>query len=234
MKPYMGLARCVATLTLLWIAPLWPAAAAAGDSYVYRVVNGYNKEVVGHTRLARTADAKPQREVMSVSVDNAALGMARTEIYGPQGQWLRRPLDNHGVPVEYEFLQPLPATQPEGTAGQSWSVRVPARVAGDTRTRSVRIDGTVLGQERIRVPAGEYDTVKIRRIIYPGDADYFITETQILEFDWYAPAVGRSVRTETRSTWRDTRGGCIRHSRCDYRGDWFVYELTDTPAAGKP
>jgi hypothetical protein len=61
-----------------------------------------------------------------------------------------------------------------------------------------------------------------------------ITETQIFEYDWYAPALGRSVRTETRSAWGDTRSGCLRGARCDYRGDWHIYELAEAPARATP
>jgi hypothetical protein len=209
-------------------------AATAGGAYVYRVINAYNKDTVGHLRQELSPASTAQGEVVSVSVDSPALGMARTEIYAPHGQWLRRPLDNHGRPVEYEFGAALPAVQPQLPPGQSWSVRVPAKVAGEGRNRSVRIDGSVLGHERIRVPAGEFDTVKFQRIIYAGDADFSISETRIIEVDWYAPALGRSVRTETRSAWRDTRSGCRRPEHCDYRGDWLVFELAEAPAAARP
>ncbi len=210
------------------------AIAAAGDVYVYRVTNGYNKETVGHVRKQLTPATTQQAEVVSVSVDSPALGLERTDIYAPQGRWLRHPLDNHGIPVEYAFSTPLPAVPPDLSAGQSWSVRVPAQAAGESKTRSVRIDGRVQGNERIRVPAGEFDTVRISRTIYAGDADYFITETTIYETDWYSPALGRSVRTETRSVWRDTRSGCRRTEHCDYRGDWQILELAEAPVRRAP
>src|SRR5688572_2080702 len=209
------------------------AVAAPGDAYTYRVINAYNKETVGHMRQELTPATTAQGQVLAVTVDNAALGVARTEMYTTDGRWLRRPLDNHGMPVEYDFSAALPAVQPSLAPGQSWSLRVPARVAGETRNRSVRVDGKVLGNERIRVPAGEFDTVKIRRAIYAGDADYFISETRIYETDWYAPALGRSVRTETSSTWRDTRSGCRRFEPCDFRGDWHVIELAEISAAAQ-
>ncbi len=208
-------------------APLSMAAPAAGDTYVYRVINGYNNETVGYVRQALTPASNAQGQVVAVAVDNRALGLPRTDVYTGEGQWLRRPLDNHGMPVEYEFTPALPAVQSPLASGQSWSVRVNA-MAGEVR-RSVRVDGAVLGTERLRVPAGEFDTVKIRRTIYPGDAGDFKTETQIFEVDWYAPALGRSVRTETKSKWLQP----CRRSVCEYRGDWFVYELTEAQAAAK-
>lgn len=206
--------------------------AAPGDVFVYRVINAYNRETVGHVRHESAAAPAAQGEVLEVTVDHRALGVDRTEMILPGGQWLRRPLDNHGIPVEYDFFSgALPVVQAPLAPGQSWSARVPARVAGETRSRSVRVDGRVLAAERIRVPAGEFDTLKIDRVIYAGDSDYFISETRIYEIDWYAPALGRSVRTETRSSWSDTRSGCRRPEHCIFRGNWHLYELIEVRTA---
>ena len=90
----------------------------------------------------------------------------------------------------------------------------------------MRVDGRVMGTERIRVPAGEFDTVKVRRLVYPDDQRFTISETQITELDWYAPALGRPVRTERRSEWLDT-SSCGEDDGCDFRGAWHVYELVE-------
>lgn len=229
MKPIALLAAGVAAIILNISSS--GAFAAAGDSYVYRVVNGYNRETVGHVRQTDTPATTARGGVLAVTVDTPALGTDRTEVYDAQGHWLRRPLDNHGRPVDYEFGIALPAVPAQTGSAQSWSTRVPAKVAGDTKDRSVRIDGRVLGEARIRVPAGEFDTLKIQRIVYAGDADFSITETRITEIDWYSPMLGRSVRTETRSGWRDLRGGCRRADQCDFRGDWFIFELAEVSRA---
>lgn len=200
------------------------AAPAPGDAYVYRVINGYNGETVTHLRHEVTAASTANGLVLSVTPDNPHFALPRTAMHTPDGQWLRQPLDSHGLATDYEFSPALPAVM-TSPAGQSWSVRVNARVDGDARERSVRVDGEVLGNERIRVPAGEFDTIKIRRFIYPGDAGDFKKETHIFEIDWFAPALGRSVRTETRSTWRATQG--CRRGLCEFRGDWFIVELTE-------
>lgn len=207
------------------------AVPAAAQAFVYRVTNGYNKETVGHMRQERTAPGAPQGQVVNIVVDSPALGLPRTEVYAGEGQWLRHTLDSHGVPTEYEFMPALPAIQVPFNTGQSWSTRVNAMVklGGESLRRSVRVDGTVLGTERVRVPAGEFDTVKIRRFIYSGDRELSKSETHIHEVDWYAPALGHSVRTETRSSWMEPCGRRL----CEHRGDWFIYELAQTAAAEK-
>jgi hypothetical protein len=215
--------------SLLLNAPLAIAAPAAGDAYVYRVVNGYNNETIGHQRHDITAASTAQGQVVSVTVDTPALGLPRTEMLTADGHWVRHPLDSHGLATDYEFAPALPVAPSPLAAGQSWSVRVNAKVPSANTSRSVRVDGDVLGNERIRVPAGEFDTVKIRRIIYPRDAGDFKTETRIIETDWYAPALGRSVRTETRSNWRAQQS--CRRGYCDYHGDWHIVELTEARTA---
>ena len=205
------------------------SAATVGDTWVYRVINGFNGETAGHVRHEISPASTANGVVVEVTPDNRALGLPRTEMLTPDGQWLRHPLDNHGLATEYEFTPALPAVSP--AQGKSWSVRVKARAAGADYARSVRIDGEVLRGERIRVPAGEFDTLKIRRIIYPGDAGDFKTETRIDEIDWFAPALGRSVRTETRSSWRQSQG--CRRGYCTYNGDWHISELIQAPTAAR-
>jgi hypothetical protein len=201
------------------------AAPVSGDAYVYRLVNGYNKEVVGQLRY-QVDKVEAGSYAVSVSPDTAAGGVARTEVQTGDGNWLRRPLASHGRPVEYAFATVYPAYVFPLDDGKSWSVRVNATVPGATRPRSVRVDGTVLGRERIRVPAGEFDTIKVRRLVYAGDAQGFLLETKIVEFDWYAPALGRSVRSETRSAYIDN-SQCSFQAPCDIRGDWDVLELVN-------
>ena len=62
------------------------------------------------------------------------------------------------------------------------------------RTNRVRIDGKVLGWERVKVPAGDFDALKIERYVYAGNAGFFRTEERIREYDWYAPQAGRDRR----------------------------------------
>ncbi len=224
---WIMLALAAAATTIC--TPVSIAAPAAGDAYVYRLVNGYNHETVAQIRHEVTAETTAQALVVSVTADNPSLRLPRTEIYTPEGQWLRHVLDSHDIAVEYEFSSALPAMPVPLTAGKSWSVRVNARVPGENKIRSVRIDGDVLGNERVRVPAGEFDTVKIRRIIYLGDVEYFRSETRVVEIDWYAPALGRTVRSETTSTWQQ-QWGC-RPGSCTHLGDWNVLELSEVRAA---
>ena len=215
----------LALLAMLFTAPAsFAATPAVGDAYTYRLTNGFTREIGGQIRYEVTAASTAQGQVVTVTTDSPLIGPDRTEIHTTDGQWLRRPLDSHGINVEYEFSPALPSM----SSGKAWSTRVNAKVPSENASRSVRIDGEVLGNERIRVPAGEFDTVKIRRIIYSGDRDFLKGETRIVDIDWFAPALGRTVRSETRSYWRQF--SCGRYG-CDFTGNWNVLELTEAPAA---
>jgi hypothetical protein len=204
------------------------ARAADGDTYVYRISNGYNSEVRGNINY-RVEKADADRIEVAVTTDTPSAGSARIEIYTKNGNWLRRPLASHDQLREFEFTQPLPVYVPPAGADGSWSVRVDALEPSTGRRNSVRIDGEVLGPERVTVPAGTFDTIRIKRWTYVGDWDGFLRETRIEETDWYAPALGRPVKTDSKSSWQDSsrcmRGGCPW-----FRGDWNIVELGEIGA----
>jgi hypothetical protein len=201
------------------------ASAATGDAYVYRISNGYNNEIRGKVSY-RVDKMEADRVEVAVTTDTPSAGSARTEIYTKNGSWLRHPLVNHDQVLEYEFATALPVYGPPGDTGGSWSVRVDAVDPATGQRNSVRVDGEVLGSERITVPAGTFDTIKVMRRVYAGDWDGFKRETRSVDIDWYAPALGRPVKSESKSEWQDTsrcgRGGCPW-----FRSDWNIFELAE-------
>ena len=61
----------------------------------------------------------------------------------------------------------------------------------------VWIDGVVLGWERIKVPAGEFDALRVKRTVFFDYYDYTTRgRSEIVEYEWYAPAVKQAVRRE--------------------------------------
>lgn len=221
--------RIIAAATIIVAAagPATAAAPAAGDTYVYRVSNVYNKDVSGQLSY-RIEKVEANRVVIAVTLDNPAFGHAHTEIFTPEGNWMRYPVTNHDRPVEYEFAPVFPAYVFPLDPGKTWSLRVVATNPATGQRNSVRVDGDVLGAERITVPAGSYDTIKVRRRIYAGDWASFRHETNITEIDWYALALGRPVRSETKSEYMEpSRCGDIGPCQ-PMRGDWHVFELAET------
>jgi hypothetical protein len=221
-------AACVATVVAGWGGTALAAGPAAGDVYVYRLVNGYNKETRGQLHY-QVSKVDSDSTTVEVTPDTAEGGVQRTDVYTREGNWLRHPLESHGQAVEYQFASAYPAYVFPLDPGKTWSTRVQASVPGAARARSVRVDGRVMGNERISVPAGEFETIKVRRFVYPGDTYFTQTETRITEVDWYAPALGRPVRTERKSEWLDV-SQCTEQDGCDFRGNWDVIELVRADA----
>ena len=210
------------------------AAPAAGDGWTYRVVNRYNGEVRGNIQY-RVDKVDADRVAVAVSSDLAALGLPRTEIYTADGRWIRHALINHDQPVVYDFQQPYPAYDFPLADGKTWSSRVNAVNLANGRSARVRVDGDVLGSERVTVPAGAFDTFKIRRRIYAGDFDGPRSQTNITETEWYAPALGRAVRLERNSEFMDQNRCSDEMSACTpVRGDWLLFELVDAGAKTRP
>lgn len=222
--------RSTSTLACVLFFALAGTAAAApapGESWAYRVVNGYNGEVRGNVRH-RIEKVDADRVAVAVSTDVVSLGTPRTDLFTADGRWLKHPLTNHDQTVEYEFSQPYPAYEFPLAAGKSWSTRVSAVNPANGKRASVRVDGEILGTEQISVPAGSFDTFKIRRRVYAGDFDGPRSETHIVETEWYAPALGRAVRLERNSSFMDQNRCSDEMSACTpVRGDWSLFELVD-------
>ena len=217
----------IAALVALAAQTAVAAAPAVGDTYVYRIINGYNNETRGQLTY-RVDQADAGRIVMAITTDQSADELAIKEIYTPDGKWLRHPMLSHDRVVDYEYTPAFPSYDFPLETGKKWSNRVDAVIPESGAKRSVRVDATVNGTEHIRVPAGEFDTIKISRSIYAGDAGFPLSETNIRQTEWYAPSLGRAVRVNISSGWNDISVG-IRNSAT--RGDWNVFELVSaTPA----
>ena len=220
----IAVAACVATAVAC-------AAAApdVGDTFAYRILNGYNNEAYKAASY-RIQSREADRVVVEVAMKYYAAQSTGTEIYRPDGNWLRHTIVNHDQLVDYTFSPAYPSYQYPLEPGKEWSTRVNAVNALTGASHSVRIDATVVGTERIRVPAGEFDTIKIRRSVYAGDATSYmhLTETNIAETEWFAPALGRTVRIARNSGYLDLSRGPRNRGM---PGDWEIHELVSAPPA---
>ena len=207
-----------------------PVQPSVGATAVYRVINAYSGQAQGEIRY-RVDQADAARVVVAVTTNSPYAGfLPHSEIYTAEGNWLRHPVVNHDYPTDYVFAPPYPAYPFPLDFGKSWSARVNATNTATGRAKNMLVYGKVAGGERVSTPAGTFDTIKIVRTVYAGDAEIFLSQTVITETDWYAPALGRTVRVERRSHWHDA-GRSARRGDEPVRGDWSVHELVSyTPA----
>lgn len=167
-----------------------------GDVWTYRVRDGFTGMERGQQR----------HEVVELSGDYVRVAGALergdgTQIYDRAWNWLRRPATNlqtfEYAPAYQAFAFPL-------TAGKRWHQRLIATDPADGRRFPVWLDGVVLGWERVKVPAGEFEALKVERTVYFEYWEYAVRgRSRIQEIEWYAPAVKQSLRKEARSQyWR--------------------------------
>jgi hypothetical protein len=190
-----------------------------GDSRTYQLHDGYTRIAKGTYRYTVTA-IEPQRMSVQVTRDGQPAG---TQVFTRDWNWIEKPMTNL---QNFRYSPPYPALPFPLEAGKSWQAYVQATDPATGKTNRVRIDGDVLGWERIKVPAGEFDTLKVRRVVYAGNADYDRGEENIVEFDWYAPLIGQAVKQVSSSSYLDNRQGCD-DDYCNnwVRNDWNVMEL---------
>jgi hypothetical protein len=205
-----------------------PAAPKVGDQWAYEVSSGYSRTSKGVLRQ-RVVEASGN----NIVIESSGFQDGRATIT-PDLQWLTHPLGDDSVSA---FSPAYPALVFPLAAGQTWNVKVDGRViqpqalGGDaTGTNRVTIQGKVLGWERIKVPAGEFDTIRIRRVTWGGNFDdRSFGQSEITEELWYAPSIGRVVRST--SSWQRVLRWVQRGSEKYMLGDLTIMELLP---AGEP
>lgn len=190
------LAGCAAPLSQVppsgMPASVPPPQIRVGDAWTYRVRDGFTGIPRGEQR----------HEVLEIAGDYVRVsgdvergdGM---QIYDRAWNWLRRPATNLQVfeysPAYQAFAFPL-------EPGKRWRERLTATDPADGRQFPVWIDGVVRGWERVQVPAGEFDALKVERMVFFEYWEYAVRgRSEIREVEWYAPAAKQSVKREMRS-----------------------------------
>lgn len=204
-------------------AAVEPAAVKVGDFWEYALRDAYTGFDRGLWRYAVThVDAN--RIVVDVMHDGERVD---SYVYAPGWNGLEHPLTNL---QRFRYSPPFPAYAYPLAPGKTWYTIVDATDPATGQTYRVHIRGKVLGWERVRVPAGEFDALKVERYVYAGNFDSFRSQETIIETDWYVPALRRAARMEGSSEHFDSSmGGGGDDGDGEYpmriRGDWLVAEL---------
>ena len=204
-----------------------------GDTWTYRVRDAYTGLDRG-TESFTVDQTTGTQVVLSASLPS---GEVQTQVYDSQLNWLKRPATNL---QEFSYSPAYPAFEFPLIPGKTWTSRITATDPADGKRYPLRVDGSVVGWERIKVPAGEFDAIKVQRYVYFG---YWVPAergpSEIIEYEWYAPAVKQSVRREAQSKYRNVLGangtGFVRVHGDDGKDDgpryidedWLVYELVN-------
>lgn len=216
-------AACTTTITAG--PPIESSASAAmpalaiGDSWTYRVRDGYTGLARPEQRL-RVTGVDPDRVRVAASRSD---GPDETQIFDREWNWLSRPATN--LPF-FEYSPAYRALSFPLAVGKTWRARGTATDPRDGRRFPVWIEGTVQGWEKVKVPAGEFEALKIKRLVFIDYWEYTIRgRSEIDEYEWYAPAVKQAVRREDRSRYLSYLYSADKGGPTWVRDDWLIAEL---------
>jgi hypothetical protein len=188
-----------------------------GDSWMYEQRNGYNNELLQTLSVS----------VIDVSNDASTLRVTPSVGAAEFTQTINRELNPRKNAVVLgrlrDFEPAYDAHKFPLSVGQAWRTEANSVDPITNKLLTFKIWGDVVRAEKIRVPAGEFDTLKIVRRVYPNDEEWWRTGTHIRETEWYAPAVRAMVKREERSAYTDTASGEPPMVR---PGDWIITTLT--------
>jgi hypothetical protein len=198
-----------------------PAPAVKQGAYwEYAVRDAYTGIPRGLYRYT-VSRADADRVVVEVTRDGERID---TRLYTPDWRGLEHPLRNL---QRLRYAPPYPAYVFPLYPGRSWRSVVSATDPETGKSYRTHVRATVGAWRRIKVPAGEYDALEVRRQVYAGNAEFFRLQDEIVETDWYAPAIGQAVASEGTSSHIDTsRGGGGRNDPpLRVRGEALIAEL---------
>ena len=195
--------------------------AKVGDYWEYAVRDGYTGIPRGIYRYEVTA-VDAERVIVSLTNERQQLD---TLVYA--AGWNGRELPVTDL-QRFRYEPSLPAYAYPLEPGKTWKAVLNSTDVATGRRYRTYVQGKVVGWERITVPAGAFDALKVQRQVFAGNMDGFQTQEEISETDWYVPSVRRAVLTQRSSQHFDSsQGGGDGGGEYPLlvRGDWLIGEL---------
>lgn len=186
-----------------------------GDRWRYRLVNRYNNLATGDV-TAQVSAITPNLTVALTRSDGQPAGQ---EVY--DYAWRIRTENTFDAVQTFDVATPVVPARIE--AGAHEAIRTYFSVPEVSRRMDWTIHLSAPGWERVRVPAGEFDCLRIERHIRFTHSDVFRTLSQRFDTLWYAPNVNRWVLREWTGEYVLPGG---RRSVI-VKEDWVRWELLD-------
>ncbi len=189
--------------------PLPVPTLRVGDRWRYRLTNLYNGGTIGETLVEVTAVAPEIR----LRVDPGQGQPVLEERYA--NPWTVIAETIYDAPMVFDA--PMPVVPPAARAGQAIASRTRYRSAFSSEPLDWAQRLRVVGWERVAVPAGTFDALRIERLVDFRHPDFFRYLPERVDVLWYAPEVGRWVQREWTGTYMPgtpvTRAGRAREDR---------------------
>jgi hypothetical protein len=202
--------------------PVQPPAPRVGDRWRYLLVNLYNRGPIGETTVTVAATSPELR----LRIDAGDGSPALEERWADPWTVLRD--TGYDRPVSFEA--PVPVVPAGARTGQS--LRSATRYRGDDGDSRYAWNQQlrVIGWERVQVPAGAFDALRIERMIGFQHPDPFRYDPWRTDTVWYAPQVGRWVLREWTGHYMPG-GPSPLAGRA--REDWVQWQLVAWEPAGR-
>jgi len=182
-----------------------------GESWTYRELNDYNGQPLGAFRY----------EIVEPPLASGKLfrdGEPYAEPRALPGNWLYPATHYAYLPA---FMPPYAGYSFPLNSGKSWKYQTLPGAMGEKTP--LKVYAKVRGWEKVTVPAGEFNAIKIVKHIYVGDGQWRRSPTRITEVDWYAPQAGAVVKRVHDSQYDDYR----KERDALMKGDRIRWELVN-------
>ena len=189
----------------------------AGQAWTYRKLNHFNSQVLAmvHETVASAGASGTtihRREEGGLPLPH--------EQHGTWGQLLRDPVWDYPLNLE----QAVPLWPANWAVGQQQVVHTHYLEDGGSFRYWVQVYAVVKGWERVTLPSGVFDTLRVERMLRLAHHDFNRSDTVRRDVMWLAPEVGRWVVRETSGRYREPDGD--KPGGSEYLEDHFRWELT--------
>jgi hypothetical protein len=167
-----------------------------GQTWRYAHIDPFTDTVTTES-IARVVAQNALTEILLTDRDGRVLGQER---WSDARNLVEDPL----LTPPMRFEQPVPMLPPALAPGSAVSAGVYYRITADSRRRwwSARVSAS--DWERVTVPAGHYQALRIDRQIAFEHPDLFKLYATHSDTLWWVPEVARWVRRDIRATYRDS------------------------------
>ena len=161
-----------------------------GDRWVYSARDGFRAPVTwDETHEVIAVDAKGI--TVRVTQKGPTVDNTRTE------QWLSPGIVSVGALFDNEtrqFKTPLTRFQFPLTGGDRWNQRIDNFNEATQQSGQISRFAQVGGWEKVQLPAGEFDAIRMRVIMRLDDETFWRFATECNYQIWWSPAAGAAVR----------------------------------------
>ena len=190
------------------------------ERWRYERFNVYNGQSLG-LQIATVAAREADGSLRLALTDGQGAPAGEERYLGPWQVLLDLSYDQ-----PQRFAQPMPLLPPRLAAGEGSRLSTDYQVPGASGRFRWSQWLRAPGWERVSVPAGEFDCLRVERLIHFSHSDVFREMPQRRDTIWYAPAVRRWVRREWTGYYYWPGQPPTR-----LQEDWVVWQLLDhTPA----